>query len=58
MKYGFSKHSAFPQSAVLNVLDADSEKILKCADKNLQQRRHIGRKKSRPVVLCEVFCVD
>lgn len=45
--------------AVLNVLDADSEKTLKlCADGNLQQRRHVGWKKSCPVVLCEVFCVD
>ncbi len=45
--------------AVLNVLDADSEKTLKlCADGNLQQRRHVGWKKSCPVVLCEVFGVD
>ena len=45
--------------AVLNVLDADSEKTLKlCADGNLQQRRHVGWKKNCPVVLCEVFGVD
>ena len=45
--------------AVLNVLDADSEKTLKlCADGNLQQRRHVGGKKGCAVVLCEVFGVD